>query len=92
MPSFSKPIKLFKGPFSLAVPKIPSFTSTSKNSQTNQDSPPDVRNFSPSPGKLIKMDVLNDPNQVMDTTSEEILRKKTEIRNNFLSNADHNSE
>ena len=91
MPSFSKPIKLFKGPFSFAVPKVPSVTSSSRNSQTTQSSPPNVHNFSPSPGKLVKMDFVDSPNLVTDTTLEEISKKQNEILS-FLANAASNIE
>ena len=91
MPSFSKPIKLFKGPFSFAVPKVPSITSSSRSSQTTQSSPPNVHNFSPSPGKLIKMDFVNNPNLVTDSSLEEISKKQNEILS-FLANTTSNIE
>ena len=81
MPSFSKPTKLFKGPFSFAVPKVPSITSSGRNNQTTQSSPPNVHNFSPSPEELMKMNSLENTNIITITALEEIQRKLTKILN-----------
>ena len=89
MPSFSKPDKLFDGHFIFA--SVPSVTPATNNSRTSQSSPPNVSNFPPSPEKLIKMDFVDNPNRITDTTLEEILKKQNEILN-FLANAALNVE
>ena len=91
MPSFSKPDEVFDGHFSFASPTVPPVTPATNSSHTSQSSPPNVSNFSPSPEKLIKMDFVDNPNRITDTTLEEISRKQNEILN-FLANAAHNIE
>ena len=73
MPYFSKPINLIKGSF--PVPTMPSFTTTHSN-QPSLNSLPNVHNFSPSPEKLIKMDFVQDPNHITNTTLEGVSRKQ----------------
>ena len=91
MPSFSKPDKVFDGHFSFASPAVPQVTPATNRSHTSQSSPPNVSNFPPSPEKLIKMDFVDNPNRITDTTLEEISKKQNEILN-FLANAAHNIE
>ena len=107
MPYFSKPLNLIKGSLhipsftttsqsnkssqscpSFAVPPIPPVSSTSPSSQPSS---PNVRNFSPSPGKLLKMDFVQNPHHITNTTLEEISRKQNEILH-FLAHAAHNVE
>ena len=75
MPSFSKPDEVFDGHFSFASPTVPPVTPATNSSHTSQSSPPNVSNFSPSPEKLIKMDFVDNPNRITDTTLEEISKK-----------------
>ena len=76
---------------SFAVPQIPLVTSTSQSSQPSQTRSLNVHNFSPSPEKLIKMDFVQNPHHISNTTLEEISRKQNEILS-FLAHAAHNVE
>ena len=70
---------------------LPAITSTSNSSKPSQESPPNVHNFSPSPEKLIKMDFIDDPKHLNNTTLAEISRNQKEIIH-FLNNMAHNVE
>ena len=93
MPSFTTTShgQTSQGCPSFAVPAIPSVTSTSQSNQPSLNSSPNVHNFSPSPKKLIKMDFVDNPNHITNTTLEEISRKQNEILN-VLAHAAHNVE